>query len=310
MKRSLPLLIGSAILFFISCKKDDAINTVTPVPGKDTPVLLTRLVLLDTTLTTPNDTIGIYQVRYDDKFRTSWLQFEEYGGQGRIVSRTTRNYLYQGTDSMVSRVDHIRTNIFPTSSNTYHDTTYFVFQDGKLMHDSTVFDQPFYKTTRYRYYNGMIEKNALYRNTNGNTTVGQGYYHPQFVNGNLVQQTDTSTDVNNPGSTFYVNSDYELGYLSNPDPFYRVVKPMSRQYLTVDDWTYWGPPSFVSPNLPYTNRHDNDSRTSTGSTSSSRNLSTYTYEFRPDGYPLVMRQFETELGSYFVYHKMLYYYNK
>jgi hypothetical protein len=112
MKKILPLLIVCLIIVLWSCKKEDTTpstfqfpNSVYDSPGvhhPDTPVLLTRLLVLDTTSAAPNDTVAIYEIHYDASNRPSSLKFLSYSYATTPSYISLMNYEYQGADTLAS----------------------------------------------------------------------------------------------------------------------------------------------------------------------------------------------------------------
>lgn len=319
MKTTCYLLLATLMVSVISCKKDGAVNKSPGVnnPVKDTPVLLTRLVVLDPLTASPNDTLAVYEVEYDSSYRPVILNFKAYQYATAPSYISTLHYEYAGTDTLASKTTSLNTTIYNGTTTYLHDTMYYTYEAGRRTADSLVASDGFYYETRhYSYFANRIEASySFVRPDPYYTRDGHDVYYGNFSNGNLVSQKDTLMynylSSGGPAEQWTI-FDYSFTYLPNPDPFYKVISPIRRLYFNEGDWVWENTPLFVSPNLP-SSSYRLDEQWNTGGTGGGNNaVSTgeYDYTFRADGYPLIMRQVDHEGGVLDRYFKLVYSYNK
>jgi hypothetical protein len=199
-----------------------------------------------------------------------------------------------------------------------HDTTYYTYDAGKLVADSLRGnDGYYYQSHHYTYFPGQIEASSSYLGaTPASARDGHDVYIGSFSNGNLMHEIDTvmfNYISSGLPAQQWMAYDYTFTYTNNPDPLYRVVRPIKRLYYNEGDWVWDNNiPLFINPNLPSSTYRIDDQWNTAGTGSSAHSTATgnYSYSFRADGYPLIMRQVDHEYGPYDRYFKLLYEYNR
>ncbi|MFT3909323.1 MAG: hypothetical protein QM737_07865 [Ferruginibacter sp.] len=304
MKNKITLFTLAVVLCLFACKKNNDVSAPVVPVTKDTPVLLTRLLLLDTSQSNP-DTIATYDFSYDDSYRPIRFVYHEMSNY-----KSEMTYEYQGTDTLANRTTTIETSISGSTTTIQHDTNYYFYQGDKLMSDSFISeDGNHYQVRHYNYLADRIT--ADYASVTINPVYsynGTMVFYETMNNGNLMNMNDTII-YNYPTLTQYLVNNVAVTYLDHPDPYYKVIRPIRRVYYDEADWIWYPIPLFVSPQLPAVTQHDIDSWNSTGG-SAGVNTCVYQYDFRPDGYPSVMHQVDHESGIYDAYFKLVYFYNK
>jgi hypothetical protein len=274
---------------FISCKKSDEDPQPTPPAPEST--RMTKIFLLDTTITAPFDTINRGYFTYDSQNRPIKNESFQTDASGANVSHYILRYDYNGSDTLASRSiqDYTGyTNGVPTEFSS--DTTSYAFVNGKCTYDSSYglnsLGNPFYTVFNYAYAAGNIINLVQRSHSSGNPTTLDRQVVYQTLNGDDISfQVDSSFTI--PASNSGSRIENTVTYLSNPNPFAIFSNPIRRPYL-LDDI---GIGSERASTKKLFSLHHCKYDSWNGSNLNHNEWSAqYTYTFRSDGYPTEYRE--------------------
>lgn len=245
-------------------------------PGNDS-IYLSKYAEIDTTLPVGQDTTIVYTFSYDAFKRIKNVKIVEYYSPTYVYNYDI-DYAYQSNgDSLPYKV--VEVDVEPAI--TYSETHYFTYNNGFVASDSGIW----YRVTN----NELLEKDlTLYTNSGNNTMVKtrdsvfatnnlfehNGTVFKTYANNNITQQDDTTTISNSITGA----SHYQLGYDNNVNPFYKI------------DIRF---PIYDRQGLAFTTGKNNiTEEIAQDDLSNTFQNNKYTYTYRHDGYPLMVRKFD------------------
>ncbi len=281
------LIIIVATFHLISCEKDEASPSTNIAPQ------LTELLKMDTTLSAPFDTVQRFAFTYDSQGRLSSKLFIETDDVGDTVYNVHQAYSYNSIDTFASRV--IRTKHVFGSIDIDRDTTFFHFENGRHVWDSTRQSGRKYIVNRYVQTSSALLHNAsIFLQPNTPEWQINSRIFQTKTNGNIVYQIDTvvSEYLRAPVNTIFDRFERSFTYTNIPNPLTKIAQADFNDYLHDDDYMFGG--NFVSSNLPSQEISSLRSWHSPGPGSGSYDRQiNYTYTLRSDGYPESGKSVET-----------------
>lgn len=277
MKGIFVFLIGVLLLMgFSSCQKE-VDGSIAGIVASDT-VFLKRYVELDTTLVSGSDTTLIRDFQYDASKRIFKVVQQSIDHVHSISSFTEYIYFYNGASANPSMMIDYYFEIVPYTI----DTTWFFYDaSGQLIKDTSV--ENFLAPTPYLYRRGS----ATYTNSGNNTfiqagstiftnippsiSVHQGTVFKTYSNGNIITQTDTS----GPGNSIVNSGSYMMTYDAMKNPFYKTEV----HYPVIGGFNY-------TEDQQKNNFTEIKETTPVGILYHVK----YSYTYRTDGYPMVVRR--------------------
>jgi hypothetical protein len=269
-------------IVFISCEKE--ISTEPPAPpgnGNNNPpandsTLLLKYIEVDTTLPAGSDTIFQDIYSYDNKRRLIHYYANVFSTEQEA------DLFYSGNDTLPYKVISVWTN----SSDIYHDTVFYFYSNGLVTKDSTI------------EYNGATNQFSqaiarVYTPEGDNAQFEYRHYSLPHAppdeekrltflitrqNGNIRVQDDTSAVVQ-----FSYAAHEEVKYDDKTNPFYQAF-PMHYQVLSGS----------------FSGQKNNPVEDITWDDPSQPTRLTYSYTYRADGRPLLVKVFDQALGGEYV----------
>jgi hypothetical protein len=274
-----------ACLILCSCKKRvDSTDPPPPPPPPATvnPVLVSAVLILDTTLPHPRDTIRRYYLSYDGQNRLSTIAEFDFESNGDTSAYVVYKYQYNGADSAASRLTSLEKSYYQGTIQTDYDTADYTYSNGRLLYDTTykrhLVTNSYYRTSRTYAYNGsMVSKIEKTYSSVGNN-IHTSHVYPILSGGNLISQLDSSYSLHDSARTQTTAT-----YLPNLNPFRNYPIPTYVPIYEFDDLL--SSDRFLTRNLP---QQEMEQANHWGVTGSGNNTTiiTYSYTFRPDGYPI------------------------
>lgn len=305
MRHFLLLLFFASMYSLSSCKKESINNTSPAI--KDTPVLLTSMYVLDTTYSSPADTMAKYFFEYDAQFRISEMRFEDWMNGGQPIYSIITRPVYNGNDSLPASILYKTTSYPGGVMQITYDTTDITYLGSLRVKDSAHGEGSRYVRT-YAYSGNQIN---ITENYPQNPSSSRKSFHTmQYSNGNLIRQIDSIISIST-SSVITSKYNYQFQFNNQPDPLFKALRHLCKPIFDEDGWTHYGFQRFVSPNSMTQLYYDYEwvSVGGTGGSGGDYNQLNYSYQFRPDGFPLVQNQTQNLATATFNF-KQLYYYNK
>ncbi|MBC7937423.1 MAG: hypothetical protein H7Y86_18920 [Rhizobacter sp.] len=279
MKKYLLFLLT---VFFISCSKDEP----APVPPVEEPTLVTKLIVVDTTKTAPNDTLAMTTYEYDALKRITKQTLYLYNPASQTYAyRYNFDYGYNGTETLASTMFenyptpsvNIRWKHFFSHNaagqlvaDSSHDVTVGASTDSMVYTKIYTYTASEYQETRNDYYPvaGTTTYAAIkFQRDAGNNIVslGDASVRSFFAYDNKINPLTKSFPVNAP----YLNSvDFPCVYTNLMEQYSNFYKIFTNTYdgsgtvlssvLTREFITIYG-----ANNLPQTTRIRNYPATTT-----------------------------------------------
>jgi hypothetical protein len=293
-------LLASIILFATSCKKDSAPDN--NVPTTNDSILLSKVVVLDTTKTAPLDTMDVSYYSYDNSKRVTVATLYGYDGTGTIKSTEIYKYSYTGADTLPSKM----LETYSDASEQINSTSFYAYYPGtrNVSWDSTIFREinPPYtfedtSVSRYIYTNDFVTITSEFYTSSGQQVNPPHNIYITKQNGNIVSQRDTISNA--------IAESYSCTYDTHKNPYYNVAWYNNLSIVS----TYKTYPDGFGLNNNVT-EINNTSKNLSNPTSIETTHYKYTYTYRADGYPveIIMK----DMGSTYptTSNKIKYYYTK
>lgn len=186
------VLFLSSILFFTSCSKDES-NDPNP-PGSQDSTTLSSYVVLDISDPASSDTLEVYKFYYDNNKRISTV--EEYWYNPSPLEKYTLRYRYNGNDTLPNQIDLEYTDLTVGGPAELDEVLYTEFANEKLVYDSLIrTSSPDVYVRKYTYDGERINVTRLYYFNNTLSSTETLSYYATRMNGNTIQQRDTSFGV-------------------------------------------------------------------------------------------------------------------
>jgi hypothetical protein len=211
MKKLFQLTIILIIIGTVSCRKTKTSNN----PSTNVP-LLTQYVLLDTTVTAPNDTLVLTKLVYDNSKRVIQMLHYEYPSSVAVLTQSFSFY-YNNADTTPYKLVYYE-NI---GGNSGSDTVYYFYAGATntVIADSTV--SPGSTTTnKYAYSNNIVIRNQVIMDP-GVSSYTDTFYQTKS-NGNIISQVDT---LYHNSQVIIQNFSYQFD--SHPNPLYKPYIPIT-----------------------------------------------------------------------------------
>lgn len=262
------LCLGLVTILFSSCQKEISSDPILKVTSGDS-TLLARYIELDTTLPSGSDTTFQEFYRYDAQKRVTRIYSIYSSAPGDI---DILSYFYSGLDTLPNKV----VLIWKNGSAPFVDTAFLSYTNGLVSYDSIIT----YDITNNKFFRTEV---ATYTASGSNTFIQSRQYlsaapspvsrqwsgmvFKTYQNGNIIQQEDTSTFA-----IIFTNRQYtQVSYDNKINPFYRIYTPYPfLRKLKVQ-------------------KNNTIEETSSDTPSSLYSHYIYSYTYRPDGYPLIVR---------------------
>lgn len=290
---TLKILILLLMVFGVACQKEYSKDSTNSPTNNILEPLLTKYIVIDTTLPAGLDTTEKYFIGWDNNRRPTNIKSIAFNGIDTIEIAET-NLSYNGSDSLASK--KITKYRQPGSTNTESDTSFFSISSGRITRDSSVTykNNIFFKSATFNY---------TFSNTNNNTAIGtiilgstiftySERLHKVRTGLNIVSENDTSTRVISLTPNQNENLSFQAAYvyLANPNPFYKVYAPMYVENTTTTEsrsiYDIGAQRNLLtSKNLNVSRWYNTSPATLIEST-----IITFSYQSRTDGYPQVIRE--------------------
>jgi hypothetical protein len=279
-------LFFSSLILFTSCQKEIQDPNAGRIEVDST--IIWKYIEFDTTLSSGLDTLSVLTFDYDNNGRLISLKRldKDFSAPPTTLFPHFRNtvYSYNANDTLPFKVITTYSDFLGNNGN---DTTYLFYSIGIVNRDSTrssVVDM-----SGFTFQSIAVNRYV----TNGNTTVATQYrdqtltptiwppvcpgttvYNRIVSNGNIVSEIGDYTSCNGIG-----NSTINLTYDNNPNPFYPLGIPYPGLFGVLDN-------SGIQKN----------NFLATWDITPSDGFS-YSYTYRSDGYPIIVRAFEVSQPS-------------
>jgi hypothetical protein len=277
MKYIYSLLLSALVgCFVISCQREVEDDLPGPPTGSaNDSILLAKYVEIDTTSPPGSDTITKFLYTYDSRKRIIKYVDIHYHFPGAFTGDTLYGeYYYHGTDTLPYKASY---DINVASSFFTNDTTFYFYSNGIVSRDSSMswYHPPNisigYRNTVTTYTrsgnNTLVRERTHY--SHASTGVDDEWTATIFKtynNGNITSQEDTS--MLNTFFTGYKRTD--VTYDNHPNPFLKTDIP----------YAYSGSIEYTGFNNPLTVKDI---------LGADEENYTYSYQYRADGYPLIVR---------------------
>ena len=285
MKAILIPALCSIIFFCGSCKKDSVSDNNILPQG----TLLKKFVVLDLSLSAPNDTSLVFEYTYDNLNRCTVIKTTSYPS---IDIAMTYNY-FNGSDTLIS------SRIMPYNNGVDTAKEIFMYNAaGQIVSDSTV--NIYGGIAHSGVYSYQISGNIItliYGNSVGTPTL-KGIYHIQYDNGNHLAEKDSLYNYyTGSGYVYQSVSDLANTYDSHPCPFYNLyphrVTALDYENDLEDDMPlYW---SIIQKNNTLTESRVTDPTT----TGLQPYNNSYSYTYGSNSYPSTVNSTDNLTGGHY-----------
>lgn len=279
--------VSTGVIFNISGKK----NVTNPTDN-----LLKKFILLDTTQSSPNDTIYIYSYTYDTAGRCTQIKINDFKNNSIGY---TYNY-YSGNDPLITSRKLI--------NQVYSDSVFEFFKytiAGELLSDSVLQYHSTDTASSVYKYQSIANSVTSTITANGQPFIIGKYLLTRDNMGNIISEKDSSFSFSNYSGSYHYSTktDIQTSYDTHPCPFYKLYPKrlieLDYELVAVDDLT----PHFgilqknnviskVSATLPATSGFANWNNT-------------YQYTYNSNGFPSIVIYSELLFGDIY---KGIYYY--
>ena len=179
-------------------------------PAPTNSLLLKQFIVLDTTLSAPDDTIYKYKFYYDDLNRCTSIT-----GTDGIDPFVIINY-YNGNDTLMNR------RILCSTGDTTSE--FFVYSpDGKMLSDSVIESAAGLSRFFLDYHNTTSQGGTILINSNSNEFEYNNYTSTRDVNGNILHLKDSLYQISPNGYFLTSSSEANISYDDKINPFYKLV---------------------------------------------------------------------------------------
>ena len=235
-----------------------------PSALKDSTVL-TKLILIDTTITSPDDTLTILEYRYDDIKRVEGIVMKEYYNTPYEDSNVIK-YFYKGNDTFP----------FKEIENEFYSHYLFYNEINKVIKDSVTtsngqFEMPEH-VNNFSYSGTTIFRQTIFYNFN---QISLDTIFQTFSTGNVVAQNAASS---NYGYTFQLDD--------HPNPMYQVTNRINAEFPV-----FSGDSTFVM-----SQQKNNYTQIFNLESEDSHNKYIYDYVYKQNGYPAYFRSYNKSTG--------------
>lgn len=204
-------------LILNSCQKEISIENgtdPTPTPVLTDTILLKKFILLDTTLTAPNDTVSIINYSYDNLKRCTKIVANDLSGNINYTELTYNN------------VDTLIKTLKTYSSNSIDSTKEFFSYNatGKMINDSLVEYTGATIAETYNYdFSQINSTNFSYIRKNSLQYAKIKQIIQSDLNGNILSERDTSFLYNSTNNSYNLSlTNYQtISYDAKKCPFYK-----------------------------------------------------------------------------------------
>jgi hypothetical protein len=216
MKKIIPGFV--LILFISSCKKDNTTPNNNNSPENS--VRLSEYVMLDTTLSAPNDTLSIYHFTYDNSNRLISGTEVDFGSVHDSVEVDLSQNFYQGADTLPYKGYEIDRDL-TTPAIDYDTVLLYYDANGRSTGDSireTYVDHSNNTTTNYRSSDRWTYSGSQV------TWLNYNYLpYSAFPNTDTVAQTVSNGDVVSQNElAFGGGQNYTFSFDNHSNPFYSI----------------------------------------------------------------------------------------
>lgn len=290
-------IIGFCAAVFSSCQPDLDFTNPPSSPGNDS-TYLKMVVLFDTSFPSGLDTQTKYTFQYDAQKRVQLIKVFEYdpGTVGYQYESFERRY-YTGNDTLPYKV----VLYYDMLTEPVPDTIFLTYQNGLVVRDSTVWRSGIYAGTSVLSFTSIASNRLLTirrtRYSTGVEEVDSVISVQNRQNGNLVGGIDSVWMANSPGESVLA---YQYEFDNHPDPLARLVLPFSYQ-----NYEYQLSPLSLLPVIKNRNNQTKETSVYTINGNTFDYEYGYSYQYRADGYPVVVR--DGDLADHF---KGIYIYTK
>jgi len=213
MKKYITIFIALTV-FIISCKKENTIDSETNPTPSDSTFLIKKFIVLDTTLSAPNDTIFRYTFFYDNLKRCSSF----IAGDG-IDSFAIYNF-FNGTDTLITKRKFYD---FTSGDSTVDYLTYS--PTGKILADSILeYSTTFGLTNFYLNYQNTTNQNGTIIVKSDGTQFEYNIFSTlRDINGNLLNVKDSLSVLNGSNYVLTETANSNISYDNKINPLYKIV---------------------------------------------------------------------------------------
>jgi hypothetical protein len=212
MKKYITIFIALTV-FIISCQKENTIDSETNPTPSDSVFLIKKFIVLDTTLSAPNDTIFRYTFFYDNLKRCSSL----IAGDG-IDSFAIYNF-FNDNDSLITRRKFYD---FTSGDSTVDYLTYS--PTGKILADSILEYNNFGLTNFYLNYQNTTNQNGtIFVKSDGTQFEYNIFSTLRDINGSLLNVKDSLSVLNGTNYVLTETANSNISYDNKINPFYKIV---------------------------------------------------------------------------------------
>lgn len=295
MKYVLSVLFIFSVLLLVSCQQEPDDVILSPSPsGVDDSTFLAAVVELDTTYPLGLDTSGISYFLYDSQKRLVQVRrlYYEPGAVGGTLDSYEKRF-YTGNDTLPYKLAHYMEDA-PTNDEI--DTVFLTYQNGVIIKDSVLFYEGSQLSStvihRFKVLSGSRVSVTAHRRIPGQPDFYDSVIsHQTWINGNLAAQKDTTF------ASPYWGFNFSYQYDNNPNPLLRfaLTYPMTNYMHNIGDYSDF----FARLSI------NNETGWSEEYTGGQLNHVELSYQYRADGYPLILR--DKALGEPY---KLLFIYQK
>ena len=286
MKSGLLVLLAGIILsatFFSSCQQE-----VQPPDQQNLQdSVISRIMAIDTTLSSGSDTSHTIDFTYDASKRLSKFIDTEYNlgvsGPGRLDYIAEKVYGYSGATTLPATI--IATVTDAATSAVDVNKNFYTYTNGYISVDS--FSQSFsYRVLVYNKIGDNRYKVTMrVDNGGGGQIIDTGYVSVTRQNGNMVKEVDSMFLFGGPWVVTSVTNTYD----SKPNIFKSFSLPIVAPYFGIYPG-YVGYTDFGNPSENNLRLQVNDLGTTTES---------YNYEYGPTGLPKISRSGSLKIYYYY-----------
>lgn len=285
--KKIPASLFIYAILFSACKKDKPNNILGTTNDS---VLLSQYIELDTSGSII-DTISTTIFSYDNAGRNTSITLTYYDTGMPSNEQYHSQFAYNGTDTFPAT--QTVTTTFPDNEPHYaNDLYYYKYANGQVVYDSIIQRSSSsvirsYIVDNYTYFNEDIMTTgvAFYYDSMAALYVESDFSrasHIQKSKGNIIQQVDTSDNLN--------TDSYLFSYDANPNPFFKTQNKLANKNQlsnSYQDYPYYTtdepriPDGFGKNNITEINAVSNGGL--------SVYHSYYKYEYNANGYPSKVR---------------------
>jgi hypothetical protein len=281
------------LICFSSCQKEIDWKLTNKTQTDSTAI--SRLFILDTTLTSGQDTLFKLDLFYDGQKRKSGEDFTEIDNTTGTRYITYYRYSYNNSDTLPYRLSAKYNN------STDSDFSYFSYNGNFIVKDSTVrYIAGVVSSIQIKYFSSLGGNRFMQRWIDFDLILGTSslvdstIYTRTVSNNNLISGLDSSWISFSPSVLNFVNSS-RFSYDNKTNPFAKLTIWYLGYFDNLDDLV----PTDIGMNNLLNARYDGLYP------SSYTNINTFSYTYNNAGYPIIARSSGTDGNKTFYFYTHL-----